>query len=92
MKLLVIIKLALSRNKSSLSSLYFFSYCVFKAIKRNLKHFESVKFAFFFYLFSMTKLKVIYQQWNAEQRTLYNPVLTALLDNGISSGLKEEEK
>ncbi|KAG1374329.1 hypothetical protein G6F61_009423 [Rhizopus arrhizus] len=33
----------------------------------------------------MTKLKVIYQQWNAEQRTLYNPVLTALLDNGISS-------
>ena len=94
MKLLVIVKLALSRNKGSLSSLYFFSYCVFKAIKRNLKHFESVKFAFFFffYLFSITKLKVIYQQWNAEQRTLYNPVLTALLDNGISSGLKEEEK
>lgn len=40
----------------------------------------------------MTKLKVIYQHWNAEQRRLYDPVLRALLDNGINSGLKEEEK
>ncbi|KAI9281906.1 hypothetical protein BY458DRAFT_498396 [Sporodiniella umbellata] len=33
----------------------------------------------------MTKLKVLYQQWNAEQRDLYRPVISALLDLGIST-------